>query len=286
MIHAMAYPDAQTALKRADELEADVVSAWPRAWRDLDLVRLEDSTHWPRWCLLPIARGAARVVAQPPADFDGTSAPPPPVGAVAAYYAWRFARTAYLFEPQLVDRLWHSRRVDLPTLERFVNLPEWCVHLVGLREVLGADAAYAHLEYNFRSDRPELRLLVDFGEGGLERLLPVTVRLDEVSLSAALADYGDVAGAVGASSERFEQTMSGLLSLISFLASPDVRLLHSEEPDRRPERGRKPIRQRTSWYVGEAGVPFVGVPMAAMPSAPAPAAAERSGWRLFGGRKR
>jgi hypothetical protein len=292
MIPAMGYPDAKTALTRADELEADVVSAWPRAWRDLDLVRLEDSSHWPKWCLLPIARGAARVVAQPPADFDGRNAPPPPVGAVAAYYAWRFARTVYVMEPELVDRLWNSARVDLPTLDRFVDLPEWCVHVTGLREHLGADSAYAHLEYNFRSDRPELRLLIDFGAGGLERLLPVTVRLDEVSLAAALADYGDVASAVGTVSPDFERTMSGLLSVIQFIASPDARLINDGEPGRAPERTGRPIRPRTTWYVSEASQPPPPSPVSARFASPPPAehaagseGAPAGGWRLFRGRK-
>ncbi|GAA1694396.1 hypothetical protein GCM10009765_49580 [Fodinicola feengrottensis] len=285
----MGYPDTQTALQRADELEADVVSAWPRAWRDLDLVRLEDSGHWPKWCLLPIARGAARVVAQPAADFDGRNAPPPPVGAVAAYYSWRFARTVYTLEPRLVDQLWTSARADLPTLDRFMNLPEWCVHVTGLREHLGADAAYAHLEYNFRSDRPELRLLIDFGQGGLERLLPVTVRLDEVSLASALADYGEVASAVGTVSPSFERTMSGLLSVIDFIASPDARLTNGDQSGRRPERTGRPIRPRTTWYVSEAGsVPPVSagyVPPAPSVSAPNSDAAPAAGWRLFRGRK-
>lgn len=242
--------DAQKALDRADELEGDVLVSWPRAWRDLDLTRIDQESEWPEWCLLPIEQGAAKVVREPAVSGPEWLRGPLPIAGIAGLYTWRFARSVYLVEPTTLERQSSSARVDPPTLQTFRDLPEWCVYLVTEDSPLPGNGVFAHLEYNYRSDRPELRLLIDFGNGGLGRLFPVTVHLDETALSDAISDLRTVAAVVDMSIHKLEQSFGGLLSVLAYLGSPEADIVHGTEPDLKPERQSKPVRRRGFWRVG------------------------------------
>jgi transcriptional regulator with XRE-family HTH domain len=245
------------AFDRAEMLEREVHTRWPYAFAELDWLQANPVGHWPAWCLLPSA-AAALVLGE--ARVDG----PVPVAAVEAIHTWRYARSTYIFDPKLASRLLHEGVAELGGLDAFVGLPERCAYIAGGQAGWPGAGLLAHLAYNSAAGRPELRLVLDLGEGGLDQLTPITVYLDRNTLTEALADQRaawfrgrDVnpgAGPLDATIARLADTLDGLLALVAHLARAEVAPANATdqaEGTGRPVRGSRPVIGRRVWWVGD-----------------------------------
>ncbi|AMP37463.1 hypothetical protein LBM2029_07880 [Ralstonia solanacearum] len=144
---------------------------YPGAWRQVDNIRAgrgRSYPDWPEWCYLPLTAAAAIVaddagidVLQLPALYPALI---PDVARLGCLATWRVTQGIYRFDPALYPAL-----IDTPLdgnipCDVLYRLPEWCVYIEtpGLtafgQPLLGA---FAHLEHDHASGRPELRLLLD-----------------------------------------------------------------------------------------------------------------------------
>lgn len=251
----MTDPAARAALNRADQLVSEVTRRWPHAWPEMDRMRTNPPQPWPRWCLLPMAAAAAVVT-----DNGRVSFPPPPIGAVSALYAWRFCRSVYLVEPGLMGRLL-TQIPDAIDVDAVANLPEWCCLVVDP----GHDGGlWIHLESDAATGRPELRILLDLGGGGLESLMPIPVYLDRPSVTEALADMR--ATALATLSQRNADVRGGdldvavadlagrvdaYLAIAAYLSRPEADII-GDRGDR-PQRRTRVAQDRRVWRVGYGG---------------------------------
>lgn len=231
---------------------------YPQAWQQAEGFRIDRAglPAWPEWCYLPLAAAYAIVSA----DAGVQNLPPRligDVGRIGALSAWRMTQGIYRFDPSLYSALIDTPLTgDLPT-EVLHRLPEWCVYI----ETPGLEwsgqplhGAFAHLEYDIRTGREELRLVLD-GDGGLD---PATLHLGAWPLTEAVEHMLDTAaiwgGTVGlqvdpAAKEQMELVVPPIINLLLYLCS--------EKPDltRRGKPGR--------------------------PANPQPKKTRRQGWRLF-----
>jgi transcriptional regulator with XRE-family HTH domain len=243
------------AFARAELLEREVQTRWPHAFAGLDWLRANPVGQWPSWCLLPSA-AAALVLGEARVDA------PVPVLAVEALYAWRYARSTYLFDPALATRLLRAGVDELGGLDAFIGLPEWCVYVAGGHAGWPGAGVFAHLAYDCTAGRAELRLLLDLGEGGLGQLTPVVVYLDRGSLTEALADQraawatgkpvASGAGPLDATIARLADRLEGLLALVGHVAHSGDRLVDARPAvggGARPVRGTVPVPARRVWWV-------------------------------------
>jgi hypothetical protein len=253
-------PTARAALERADQLTAEVLRRWPNAWSDMDRIRTNPPQPWPDWCLLPMA--AAGAVATSGMNLSRPPIPPPPIAAISALYAWRFARSVWLVEPVLTRRLL-TQIPDALDLDLVAGLPEWCVYIAVPDSTAGV---MLHLESDANTGRPELRILIDLGEGGLGDLLPFPVYLDRPNLTDALADMRETAivtagGSVGANVQgampdaavaAMAENLDGYVGLAAYLSRPEADI-QGDRHGVRPVRARGPVRDKTVWRVGYSG---------------------------------
>jgi hypothetical protein len=204
-----------------------------------------------------------------------SAATQPPVAALSALYAWRFARSVYLFEPSLLDRL----LTQVPDSVDVTDLipPEWCVYVASSTDLAGESTGgvvpgiWMHLEHDVRTGRPELRLLLDVtGAGGPGDLLPLPVYLDRPTLTEGLGDFratvdATVTGGVdttlvpgvdmrGSELDKTTAELAGLVdgyvAMLAYLARPEADIVSADRPGLRPVRRRSPARDRYTWLVG------------------------------------
>lgn len=255
----MTAPDhkriAREAFGHAAQIERRLEQAYPRVWDVLDALRADPPEPWPSWCLLPMGAAQAVAARNPAAMWQ----PETSIARIAASYAWRYARSVYLVEPSLIDRL--LRQVpDALSLEDLTGLPEWCVYIAGDHPEFPGAGLWAHLEYDVNNGRPELRLLLDLGDG---LPVPVSVYLDRGSVVEALADWRATAlaslgrqganvrgGVLDSAAARLAEKVDGYLGLLAYLARPEADIVHAERPGARPVRPRRPKRDRDIWLVG------------------------------------
>jgi hypothetical protein len=176
---------------------------------------------------------------------------------------WRLGQSIYRLDPLLAGAL-HGTQLGegLPT-EVFYRLPEWCLYLwVG--NPPSNDAAgvgyFVHLEHNLENGRPELRLIMDYGEGW-SGLLAYSLYLDRPTLAESLADSfaaGQRAGALlaaGGESElsadmrsMIERATRLVLPYLLYLACENADLLDPEQPGGQPRRAQPTtVKGRERW---------------------------------------
>lgn len=138
---------------------ADLARRYPLAWRQLGEMRAEQGRRlpgWPSWCWVPMA-GAHAVVT----DAGGH---PRDIAPVAAVAAWRQTQGIYRIDPTVAAAVATTPlERDLPSdvLER---LPEWSVYTErppGIGVPAFVHGWYAHLEWDAKSGRSELRFVLD-----------------------------------------------------------------------------------------------------------------------------
>lgn len=252
---------AGEAHAHADELMARVEEEQPGVWDRLDGLRANPPAQWPDWCLLPMA-APATIAANRPGGLLGGPAP----ATMAALYAWRFARSVWLFEPSLLTRL--LRQVpDAVTVDDFAGLPEWCVYITEASPEFPGVGVWAHLEADANTGRPELRLLLDNGDVDQPQM-SIPVYLDRGSTTEALGDYRATTlasmggqrgtnvrgGQLDAAAAALAEQVDGYLGVLAYLARPQADIQHATRYGLRPVRPRRPKKPtaRDVWLVGYA----------------------------------
>lgn len=172
---------------------------YPDAWKSADLFRAsrgEPGFAWPDWCFLPLAAAHAVV-----SESWGGQIPLHrihDVARVGAMMAWRMTQGIYRFDPSIYEALRDTPvSGDIPADVLF-QLPEWCVYIETPEMETDAVRLYgfwAHMEHDMSTGRPELRLLLDRGDG----LVPVPLHIGQWSLSAAVDRAMDLATVYAAS---------------------------------------------------------------------------------------
>jgi hypothetical protein len=217
------------ALSHAFRLEQRLLHRWPKAWARLDKMcrrrRIEwpDKAGqkrrvewWPDWCLLPMA-GPASIP-----DVD-----PPLVPAMSALYAWRYTRSVFQVEPDLMDWLL-TQGPDVLDVGAAAGLPVWCVYVATSLPEFPEINVWMHLDWD---GQPELRLLLDMGEDDLPRIAIAVYlnRGDSATEALAAARANALVIAERANTSRgyrrvaaFADAIGRYVSLAMYLARPDA----------------------------------------------------------------
>jgi hypothetical protein len=257
---------AKAAFARAQDLESELLERYPAAWEQLDALRANPPASWPDWCLLPMAAAAAVATGGAPTPLPIGMADTP-IAAIAALYAWRFSRSAWLIDDRLAHRL-ITQVPDAWGLETVRALPQWCVYLWSPAPDQSGSGLWMHLEHDVNTGRPELRLLLDPGFGGLDALLPIPIYLDRPTLTEALADFRATTAATLGPVARHGQDVHGgamddavadladrvdtYLAIAAYLCRPEADIRHASRPGRPPVRPRRPMRDQDVWLIGSA----------------------------------
>lgn len=170
--------------------------AFPRAWRQIAEMREQRGKSlpwWPDWCYAPIAaslavitEGAPRIG---PAEIERMKEYFPAV--MAALAAWRITKGVYRFDDTLRQEIaGMPLEGDLPA-EIFYSLPEWCIYvetpgmtLPYLRhDINGVEGFFAHLEYDPKHTRQELRLVFLMADGST---MPQPLHLGKWTVAEAI----------------------------------------------------------------------------------------------------
>ena len=162
---------------------------YPMAWRMFDSFRAgrgDDLPRWPDWCYCPMAAAHAIVCgggSVAPIDRLGD------IGVLAALSAWRLTKGIYRYDPDLFAALQDTTLGgDLPAGILY-HLPEWCVYIEapagacswGDWPILGW---FAHLEWDARAERTELRFVIDTED----RLIPMPIHLTRPTLEGCIRE--------------------------------------------------------------------------------------------------
>lgn len=246
------------AFGRAEFLTRTVEVVHPGLWDLLERLRASRPVEWPDWCLLPMG-ATGQIAASRPGGVLGGPSP----GLMSALYAWRFARSVWIFEPGLMSRLL-TQIPDAVGIEDFVGLPEWCVYIAVDDPEWPSAGMWAHLEYDTDTGRPELRLTIDNADG--VRPLTVPIYLDRDSTTEALADYRATAratfggrrgsnvrgGEVDASAAAYAENVDGYIGLLQYLCRPEADIQHGRFYGHTPVKPRNPKKPTTRdvWLVG------------------------------------
>lgn len=255
---------ARDAHRHADALERELLARHPDVWHNMDRLRADPPGRWPRWCLVPMAASIASLAGPGHRHGDGLV---PHIAQASALYAWRFARSVWVVEPALMGRLL-AQVPDTLGVDELAGLPEWCVYVAGGHPEWPGSGLWIHLEHDYGTGRPELRLMLDLG-GGLDDLLPIPVYLDRPSVTEALADMRATAraslrraganvrgGDLDAGVAFFADRVDAYLSVAAYLARPEADVRSADRPGVRPVRPRSPVRGRSTWLVGYGDVPL------------------------------
>lgn len=160
---------------------------YPGCWKGFESFRQErgrDLPAWPNWCWCPLAAayavvsggGANRVAPGIAADIG-------PLGALAA---WRMTQGIYCFDPDVAQALKETPLEGTLPVNVLYHLPEWCLYIEAApailadRNILGW---FVHLEYDTQTGRPELRLVLDFKDTGLQ---PFPIHLTKTTLAECI----------------------------------------------------------------------------------------------------
>lgn len=246
------------AFTRAGKLEAEVLARWPHAWTAMDRLRRNPPGSWPDWCLLPASAVQMVIGEAQPAPR------PAPVAAVAALYAWRFARSVYVYEPGLAARLMKAGLDELDGVQPFATLPEWCVYIAAGEAGWPGAGLWAYVNHDGSTGRPQLCLLLDLNNGGLDRLIHVPVYLDRASLTEALAEMraelrGKTKGrwhpavkhwTLDDSVATLADAVDKLAALVAYLAQPTADIRAADGSSAIAVRGKRPVQGQHVWAVG------------------------------------
>jgi len=220
---------ARVALDRAHTLVAEVETRYPGIWLALDALRAHPPTPWPEWCLLPMVGPAslpARLTVLSPTEVAPSYLlDPSMIVKVSALYAWRYSRSVYMVAPRLMHRLL-TQVPDPVTLDRLASLPDWCVYVSCDHPEWPGAGLWMFLEYDVLRERPELRMLIDLAEGGLDGVLGLPAVLLDRPMTEALAEVMDVLrGALGdelgAYVAALADRIDAYMGIGAYLAAPE-----------------------------------------------------------------
>lgn len=238
---------------------------YPNAWKQIDIFRQgrgKDLPEWPNWCFLPLAAWYAIV-------SEGGVMPPnrvPDVGRLGALGAWRYSQGIYRFHPDVLDALTKTALDGEIPADVLLRLPEWCVYIEtsGLKWS-GADlfGFFAHLEWDVKTERHELRLVLDMDKGLLPIPLHLGGNLVEVVNKALVETHvqGTLVGKPLPIPSKQDATdlaaeLNPLISLLLYLCADEPEIEDSQHPGVYPQRPR-PKRVKGGWRLFPAQGPRV-----------------------------
>lgn len=253
-------PEVLAALGRIDSWEASVDKEVPGWLASLDRWRAEQSVVWagPEWCLVPM--WVPYSLAKTAGATDLVRGIPGPAPTMAALYAWRQGKAIWQVDADLAEAVISSTGDDEIPVDVLYRLPEWGVYVLGPdcrgwpAEIVGA---IAHLEWDPKTEQPELRLLLDYGEG---RALGVPLPMTSASVTGMLKDV-ERAAVDNAKKVAVPVTPGGLvdmaaaispvLALVLYLCSEGADISDPERPRAVPHRHKTPrVGPSRSWQVG------------------------------------
>jgi len=240
---------------------------YPGAWKAADQIRAmrgHPLPTWPDWCYLPMA-GVYEIVAQDagvPSQMLGLRHPEriADIARLAALIAWRMTQGIYRLDPAVYEAVRETPvDRDIPA-DILYRLPEWCVYVETPDMALGPHPVhgfFAHLEWDANTERAELRMLLDVGDGETTDLVPVVLHLGPWSLAESIERTMETANRTAAAhgSDPVPPEAAGYLQ---HLAAPLVSLL--------------------LYIASQAGE--IGTDKR-RPGNPVPVRTRRDGWRLF-----
>lgn len=224
---------------RPRELLLELGREFPNAWAQAEQIRSDRSglPAWPDWCYLPMAGWDA--IARDELQVSHVSVVlSGKLAQLAALGAWRMTQGVYRFDPALYAEVVSTPVVgDIPH-EILYQLPEWCVYVeTPDMEAYGQRlyGAFAHLEHDANTARPELRLLLDLDSG----LFPLPLHLGAWPLEESIArstaqsatNMPFLASTTGDTEGQWQSIAAPLVSLLVYLCTQfDFR--RNGQPDR------------------------------------------------------
>lgn len=242
---------------------------YPNAWKHIEKFRLSKGSNseldWPNWCFLPLA-GFHTIVNK---DYGSVNLPlhiAEDIARLGAIGIWRYTQGVYRFDDAIYNAVAKTTiKKDIP-VDVLYRLPQWAVYI----ETLGQDDCYgfwAHLEYDVKSKRSELRLLLDTEES----LFPIALHLGPWTVTEALdrmvSESFNQGGLnrttfdsqqLSTTTEKMANSLHYYISLLLYLCSeePDVQGIDGELPGcpkpKKVKGGFKlfPPKKPTVWHVG------------------------------------
>lgn len=201
--------------------------SYPGCWKQIDQYRQGRGgglADWPDWCFCPLAASANIIASQ--IDAGASHAALYDVAKIGALAAWRVTQTVYRFDPDMLAALIDTSTSDLP-IDVLFRLPEWCLYIEtpGLHWLSSPlTGFFAHLEYDLKTGRPELRFLFDTDEADGPNLMPQQLHLNVATLDQAVEGaineakrhmshmMGDGQGRLPAMPASFLKTMANIMS--------------------------------------------------------------------------
>lgn len=210
---------------------------YPNAWSFVESCikdRGKNLPNWQNWCFCPMAAAYAVVSATPNSN-------PLDISVIAALAAWRVTQGIYRFDQDILDSLLDTPISKIPR-EVIYNLPEWCVYVEVDKETTWGHVCgfFAHLEFDSKDHRHELRFLFDTGD----MLFPIALHISESqhldeAIEAFLAEAQRNAGGElpnTPDAQELAQDVAPFVSLILYLCSedPDIEATNRKWPPERP----------------------------------------------------
>jgi hypothetical protein len=282
-------PDVAGTVERLEEYVRRMEAAVPGWANDMDRTcrgRGAGLPDWPEWCLVPLA-GAYAVVAAAEGSLDLPVEDLGLVAAMGALYAWCQGRDIWRFDPELASAVIDTDLTGPIPAEVLYRMPGWCVYLVDPAcegWPAGVAGAWCHLEWDCRTERTELRIVLDLTTG---QPLAVPLHIEAGRTVHEMLEAADRAALAeghkrGIDPDELSHLLQGGLAAAEHLVGPVVALLlylcaenaDVRDPDRPGAVG--PRRRRSPRLEGPVRTWEVGYRVAtALRSARTAAAAER-----------
>jgi len=252
---------------------------YPGIWKMADEHRSQRRHHdpaWPEWCFLPFSKLSDILAAEDYLARDQMS----DIGSLGGLMAWRVTQGVYHFDPTVFDELWNMPLEGGIPYEVLYHLPEWCVYVsTDQRPWLDRllHGFFAYLDLDETEGQPQIRFLLDVGEGRPYAALPVD--LIESTLVEAVESTGgrylaklasrtegiqewaeEISPLAALDLDEYAHSVTPLMNLVLYLCSINAEYRDRsglrEKPRQPPmTRTRKGLRmfppgQPTTWEVG------------------------------------
>ena len=151
----------------------DISKQYPHVWQHVKEFRArkgKDLPNWPDWCYIPIAAGCAIATQGSDSDvmtaiFDKMLSP----AVITAAAAWRVTKGICRFDADLYNSLINQPLDGNIPCDALKRLPEWCVYIETMHGLFflkqPVEGFWAHLEYDSKTGREELRLVLMLKNG-------------------------------------------------------------------------------------------------------------------------
>ena len=223
----------KTASRPLTHLDA-AGSDYPHAWKSINVFqksRGKDLPDWPKWCFLPMSAWYAIV-------SKGGDMPFGRIGDVArlsALGAWRYTKGIYRIDPDMLAALKETVISGPIPSDVLLRLPEWSIYVEtpGWRWFdIPMFGFFVHLEWDVRTERNELRFLLDTADGLRIQILHIGPWTVSEAVSKAMSEakrnssllkiISDIADTLV--TQTLAEQIQPMLAIVMYLCSdePDI----------------------------------------------------------------